>query len=52
MEGIITALTTGLTTAQGNIMDAMAAVVPLAVVILGAFMAIRYAIKAFKATAK
>lgn len=51
MEAIVTALTTGLTTAQGEILDAIAAVVPLAAVVLGAFLAIRYAIKAFKVVA-
>lgn len=51
MEDIISALTTGLTTAQGEILDAIAAVVPLAAVILGAFLAIRYAIRAFRTVA-
>ena len=52
MEAIISALTTGLTTAQGDIMSAIAAVVPLGVVVLGAFLGIRFAIKAFRTTTK
>lgn len=48
MESLTTALTSGLSTAGTNIMSAMGSVIPSALVVLGAFMVIRMAIKTFR----
>ena len=48
MTSLTTALTTGLSTAGNDIMTAMGSVIPAALVVLGAYMVIRMAIKTFK----
>lgn len=48
MESLTTALTTGLTTAGNDIMSAMGAVIPAALIVLGGYMVIRMAIRTFK----
>lgn len=50
-EGI-TAMTTALTTVKGDALDALAAVAPIAIGIMGAFLVWRYGIKFFKSLAK
>lgn len=45
---VTTAMTTAITTMAGNGMDAIAAIVPVAAPILGAFIVVRIGIRAFK----
>lgn len=48
----LTALTTALTTVKTDALAALAAVAPLAIGIMGAFLVWRYGIKFFKGIAK
>lgn len=52
MEGIITSLTTGVTTIATDAMSAIAAVVPVALPIAGAVIVVGIAMKAFKKSTK
>lgn len=48
MSAMTDALSTGLSTAGTNIMTAMGSVIPAALMVLGAYMVIRMAIKTFR----
>lgn len=48
MAGLTSALTDGLSTAGTDIMSAMGAVIPAALIVLGGYMVIRMAIKTFR----
>lgn len=50
-EGI-TAMTTALTAVKSDSLEALAAVAPVAIAIMGAFLVWRYGIKFFKSLAK
>lgn len=45
---IVQAATTALTTVQGNAMDMIAGVVPVAIVVMGAVLVVRIGIRVFK----
>ncbi len=49
---IVEIVTTALTSVSGDIMDTLAAVAPIALSIAGAFLAIRYGMRFFKAISK
>lgn len=51
MEGVSTALTGAMTTLQGQVLGAMAIIVPIALVLFGAVYLIRWGKKGFKAAA-
>lgn len=48
MEGMVTAFGTALSTVQGDVMSMMGTALPIALVIVGAFIAVRLGIKFFK----
>jgi hypothetical protein len=52
METIVTAFTTGLTTIQGDAMDVIAAIIPIAMVIAGAIFVVKKGTGWFKSLAK
>lgn len=52
MEEIVTAFTTGLTTLQGEVLDVIAAIIPIALVIAGAVFAVRKGLSWFKSLAR
>lgn len=49
---VVEIITTGLTAVSNDIMAALAAVAPIALGIAGAFLAIRYGMRFFKAISK
>ena len=52
MEDIVTAFTTGLTTLKGDVLDVIAAIIPIALVIAGAVFAVRKGLSWFKSLAR
>lgn len=52
MEDIVTAFTTGLTTLQGDVLDVIGAIIPIALVIAGAVFAVRKGLSWFKSLAR
>ena len=52
MDVIIGAFTTGLTALQGDILDVIGAIIPIALVIAGAVFAVRKGISWFKSLAR
>lgn len=48
MDGINTALTTGFTTAASSMSETMKAVLPIALGVVGTFLAIKFGVKFFK----
>lgn len=52
IETIKTALVTGFTTTAADIMGLLALIIPVAIGVWGAYMAIRYGKKSFKIVAK
>lgn len=52
MEAVTTAFTTGLTSLQGDLLGILAAIVPVAIVVAGAILAVRKGFSWFKSIAK
>ena len=52
IEVVKSAFESGITDAQGSIMDFMAVALPVALVVVGAVVAVKFGIKFFKSTAK
>ena len=52
MEGVTTALTTGITTIASNATDAIAKVLPVALPVMGAIVVVTIGVKIFKKFAK
>lgn len=52
MEGITTALTTGITTIASNATDAIAKILPVALPVMGAIVVVTIGIKVFKKFSK
>ena len=48
---VTNALVTGLTSVKGAVMDSFKSIIPIALVIMGALLAVRYAIHAFRTAA-
>ena len=51
MADIITALQTGITSINENLMSTLGTIVPLALVVVGAVMVVKFGVKAFKSLA-
>ena len=52
IETVKTAFESGINAAQGSIMDFMATALPVALVVVGAVVAVKFGIKFFRSTAK
>lgn len=52
MQSIITAFTTGLSSLQSDVLDVIAAIIPIALVIAGAVFAVRKGLSWFKSLAR
>lgn len=52
MSDVISAITTALGTVQGNFMSAFGDIVPIALTIMGTYLVVRLAIRAFKGLSK
>ena len=52
IETVKTAFASGITSAQGSILEFMATALPVALVVVGAVVAVKFGIKFFKNTAK
>jgi hypothetical protein len=52
MQDVITAFTTGLTALKGDVLEVIAAIIPIALVIAGAVFAVRKGLSWFKSLAR